>query len=131
MGMRTSEKRMQDLPMAGERKLMAAAKPGAMVQHCQPPIRAEKSRPRFWKSIADEIFEEAENRLHARSHHAPFNGGKKAERKRRKSPPRFKKIKIEAPAPAFCGVRFLLPDGEKNRPVKTRRIYKNPWAGAE
>ena len=44
--------------------VMAAAHPGAMVQHCLPPPGEEITAAVF-ESHADEIFDEAENRLHA------------------------------------------------------------------
>ena len=46
-------------------ELMAAAKPGAMVQHCLPAHRGEEISAEVFEEHADEIFEEAENRLHA------------------------------------------------------------------
>lgn len=45
--------------------LMAAAKPDAMVQHCLPAHRGEEITEKVFEAHADEIFEEAENRLHA------------------------------------------------------------------
>ncbi len=41
--------------------LMAVAHPGAMVQHCLPPHRGERSR-RSVRGPRGEIFDEAENR---------------------------------------------------------------------
>ncbi len=46
-------------------ELMAAAKPGAMVQHCLPAYRGQEITEKVFEEHADEIFEEAENRLHA------------------------------------------------------------------
>ena len=46
-------------------ELMALAKPDAMVQHCLPAHRGEEITEEVFESHADEIFEEAENRLHA------------------------------------------------------------------
>lgn len=46
-------------------ELMAAAKPDAMVQHCLPAHRGEEITEKIFEAHADEIFEEAENRLHA------------------------------------------------------------------
>ena len=46
-------------------ELMAAAKPDAMVQHCLPAHREEEITEKVFEAHADEIFEEAENRLHA------------------------------------------------------------------
>lgn len=47
------------------KELMAAAKPDAMVQHCLPAHRGEEITNDVFEAHADEIFEEAENRLHA------------------------------------------------------------------
>ena len=44
---------------------MAAAKPDAMVLHCLPAHRGEEITEKVFEAHADEIFEEAENRLHA------------------------------------------------------------------
>ena len=46
-------------------ELMAAAKPGAMVQHCLPAYRGQEITEKTFEEHAAEIFEEAENRLHA------------------------------------------------------------------
>ena len=48
-----------------DEKLMAVAKPGCMVMHCLPAHRGEEISEGVFESHADEIFEEAENRLHA------------------------------------------------------------------
>ena len=45
--------------------VMAAAKPDAMVLHCLPAHRGEEITEKVFEAHADEIFEEAENRLHA------------------------------------------------------------------
>lgn len=45
--------------------LMALAKPQAMVQHCLPAYRGQEITEKVFEDHADEIFEEAENRLHA------------------------------------------------------------------
>ena len=45
--------------------VMAAAHPGAMVQHCLPAHRGEEITAAVFEAHADEIFDEAENRLHA------------------------------------------------------------------
>lgn len=45
--------------------VMAAAKPDAMVLHCLPAHREEEITAKVFEEHADEIFEEAENRLHA------------------------------------------------------------------
>lgn len=44
--------------------IMALAHPGAMVQHCLPAHRGEEITAEVFEAHADEIFEEAENRLH-------------------------------------------------------------------
>ena len=44
---------------------MAAAKPDAMVLHCLPAHRGEEITEEVFEAHANEIFEEAENRLHA------------------------------------------------------------------
>ncbi len=46
-------------------ELMALAKPDAMVQHCLPAHRGEEITEDVFEAHAAEIFEEAENRLHA------------------------------------------------------------------
>ena len=46
-------------------EIMAVAKPDAMVQHCLPAHREEEITEKVFEAHADEIFEEAENRLHA------------------------------------------------------------------
>ncbi len=46
-------------------ELMAAAKSDAMVLHCLPAHREEEITEKVFESHANEIFEEAENRLHA------------------------------------------------------------------
>ena len=45
--------------------VMAAAHPRAMVQHCLPAHRGEEITGEVFEAHADEIFDEAENRLHA------------------------------------------------------------------
>ena len=45
--------------------VMAAAKPDAMVLHCLPAHRGEEITAEVFEAHADEIFDEAENRLHA------------------------------------------------------------------
>ena len=45
--------------------LMALAHPGCMVQHCLPAHRGEEITAEVFEAHADEIFDEAENRLHA------------------------------------------------------------------
>ena len=46
-------------------EVMAQAKPDAMVLHCLPAHRGEEITAEVLEAHADEIFEEAENRLHA------------------------------------------------------------------
>lgn len=45
--------------------VMAAAKPDAMVLHCLPAHREEEITAKVFEAHANEIFDEAENRLHA------------------------------------------------------------------
>lgn len=47
------------------RQLLAAANAGAMVQHCLPAYRGQEIAEEVFEEHADEIFNEAENRLHA------------------------------------------------------------------
>lgn len=61
-----AEKRKKDF--AGyciDQKLMSLAKPDAMVQHCLPAHRGEEIMADVFEEHANEIFDEAENRLHA------------------------------------------------------------------
>jgi ornithine carbamoyltransferase len=46
-------------------EVLAAAKEGAMVQHCLPAYRGEEITAEVFEEHAEEIFDEAENRLHA------------------------------------------------------------------
>ncbi|MBR2480450.1 MAG: ornithine carbamoyltransferase, partial [Clostridia bacterium] len=46
-------------------ELMSLANEGAMVQHCLPAHREEEITAEVLEAHANEIFEEAENRLHA------------------------------------------------------------------
>ncbi len=46
-------------------EIMAAAKPDAMVMHCLPAHREEEITTKVFEEHAAEIFDEAENRLHA------------------------------------------------------------------
>ena len=46
-------------------ELLSVAHPGCMVQHCLPAHRGEEITADVFEAHADEIFEEAENRLHA------------------------------------------------------------------
>ena len=47
------------------KQLLAAANAGAMVQHCLPAYRGQDITEEVFEEHADEIFNEAENRLHA------------------------------------------------------------------
>ena len=47
------------------KELLAVANPDCMVQHCLPAHREEEITNEVFEDHADEIFEEAENRLHA------------------------------------------------------------------
>jgi ornithine carbamoyltransferase len=46
-------------------KVLSVAHPGCMVQHCLPAYRGQEITADVFEAHADEIFEEAENRLHA------------------------------------------------------------------
>lgn len=62
------EKAVRERAFAGYQindTLMALANPGAMVQHCLPAHRGEEIAAEVFEAHADEIFDEAENRLHA------------------------------------------------------------------
>ncbi len=48
-----------------DEKLMKLTHPGCMVQHCLPAHKGEEISAQVFEDHADEIFEEAENRLHA------------------------------------------------------------------
>ena len=52
-------------PLRYRDELLAAAKPGCMVQHCLPAYREQEITTKVFEEHANEIFEEAENRLHA------------------------------------------------------------------
>lgn len=47
------------------RELLAAANADCMVQHCLPAHRGEEITAEVFEDHATEIFDEAENRLHA------------------------------------------------------------------
>lgn len=47
------------------KQILAAANAGAMVQHCLPAYRGQEITEEVFEEHADEIFNEAENRLHA------------------------------------------------------------------
>ena len=62
------EKAIREMAFAGYQindELMALAHPDCMVQHCLPAHREEESTAKVFEAHADEIFDEAENRLHA------------------------------------------------------------------
>ena len=64
-GTAESEQRLRDFvgfQLTG--KLLEAAKPDAMVLHCLPAHRGEEISTAMFEQHADEIFDEAENRLH-------------------------------------------------------------------
>ncbi len=46
-------------------KVMSVANPGCMVQHCLPAHRGEEITADVFEAHANELFDEAENRLHA------------------------------------------------------------------
>jgi ornithine carbamoyltransferase len=46
-------------------KVLAEAKPDVMVQHCLPAHRGEEITNEVFEAHSKEIFDEAENRLHA------------------------------------------------------------------
>ena len=63
-----AEKLQREKDFAGylvDEALMAVAKPDCMVQHCLPAHRGEEITEAVFETHAKEIFEEAENRLHA------------------------------------------------------------------
>ena len=63
-----AERQKREAAFAGycvDEKLMAQAKPDAMVQHCLPAHRGEEITEEVFEANAQYIFEEAENRLHA------------------------------------------------------------------
>ena len=62
------EKAIREKAFAGYQvnsELMAVAHPDCMVQHCLPAHRGEEITAEVFEAHADEIFDEAENRLHA------------------------------------------------------------------
>ncbi len=61
-----AEKRRKDFKgYQVSKELLAAAKPDVMVQHCLPAHRGEEITADVFEAHAKEIFDEAENRLHA------------------------------------------------------------------
>ena len=62
------EKAVREKAFAGyqvNRELLAVAHDGCMVQHCLPAHRGEEITAEVFEEHAEEIFDEAENRLHA------------------------------------------------------------------
>ncbi len=62
------ERKKREAAFAGyciDERLMSSARPDAMVQHCLPAHRGEEISAEIFEAHAEEIFEEAENRLHA------------------------------------------------------------------
>jgi len=62
------EKAVREKAFAGfqvNSELMALTNPGCMVQHCLPAHREEEITAEVFEAHAQEIFDEAENRLHA------------------------------------------------------------------
>ena len=61
------EKAIREKAFAGyqiNRELMAETNPGCMVQHCLPAHRGEEITADVFEEHAEEIFDEAENRMH-------------------------------------------------------------------
>ena len=62
------EKKAREAAFAGyqvNKELMGVAKADAMVLHCLPAYREQEITNEVFEEHADEIFDEAENRLHA------------------------------------------------------------------
>ena len=62
-----SEKEKREKAFAGYQvndEIMALANPGCMVQHCLPAHKGEEISEKVFEEHAQEIFDEAENRLH-------------------------------------------------------------------
>ena len=51
--------------LSGQRRAHESTNPGCMVQHCLPAHRGEEITGEVFEAHAGEIFDEAENRLHA------------------------------------------------------------------
>ena len=63
-----NEKAIREKAFAGYQvndALLSVAHEGCMVQHCLPAHRGEEITAEVFEAHADEIFDEAENRLHA------------------------------------------------------------------
>ncbi|MBE6831344.1 MAG: ornithine carbamoyltransferase [Ruminococcaceae bacterium] len=67
MGMEAEEKRRREAfkGFQVDDEIMSAAKSDAMIQHCLPAHRGEEITEEMFEKHAKEIFDEAENRLHA------------------------------------------------------------------
>ena len=62
------EKKIREKAFAGyqvNKELMGVAKVDAMVLHCLPAYREQEITTEVFEAHANEIFDEAENRLHA------------------------------------------------------------------
>ena len=62
------EKTVREKAFAGYQvnsELLKLARPDCMVQHCLPAHRGEEITAEVFEGHANEIFDEAENRLHA------------------------------------------------------------------
>ena len=62
------EKKIREKAFAGyqvNKELMGVAKADAMVLHCLPAYREQEITTEVFEAHANEIFDEAENRLHA------------------------------------------------------------------
>jgi ornithine carbamoyltransferase len=58
------ERKAKMLPFQLNAELMSLTNPGAMVQHCLPAHKGEEITLDVFNVHADEIYDEAENRLH-------------------------------------------------------------------
>ncbi|MCL1820076.1 MAG: ornithine carbamoyltransferase [Oscillospiraceae bacterium] len=58
------ERKAKMLPFQLNSELMSLTNPGAMVQHCLPAHKGEEITLDVFNAHADEIYDEAENRLH-------------------------------------------------------------------
>ena len=90
-------------------ELMALAKEDAMVQHCLPAHRGEEITEEVFEAHAAEIFEEAENRLHAQKAVLVKVMGEQKEQKNQQKGRRLKTpaFLLEAPFPHAAGAAKL------------------------